>query len=123
MSEADDELGVDEEEVEVNAIETPRGRVPEFDSTFRALERISAHLIEQDEKIESLARRIAAQQSQREPSEIRELLEYLKDEIGRLERRLSTIEDSLAEINEKLSLVDYLADLVEKYVKHAGDRG
>ncbi len=115
------ESGAEEEEVVVDAIETPRGRVPEFDSTFKALEKITARLLEQDEKIEALAKRVASRHEPLESAELKELLLNLREEISRLESRLASMEEIIAEINERLSILEYMADIVERYVKFERD--
>jgi len=120
-SEARDE-GQGEEEIVVNMIETPRGKVPEFESTFRALEKISARLLEQDEKIERL---IANFSSGSAPTvqikNVLDALEYLKAELEDLKKRVQIIEDGVGEIQERLNLLDYVADLVERYLRTRED--
>ncbi|MEM4289071.1 MAG: hypothetical protein QXQ48_02215 [Nitrososphaerota archaeon] len=108
----------EEEEIVVNVIETPRGRVPEFDSTFRALEKISSRLLEHDEKIEEIASRLAGGQiASSELQKLQETLKAIMDDISKLEKRLEIIEDDLGEIQERLNLLDYLADIVERYLR------
>lgn len=113
----------EEEEIVVNMIETPRGRVPEFDSTFRALERISARLLEQDEKIENLASKLTAG-GQISPSQLREILnalEAVRSEVASLNQKFEQLLDGLEDIRERLDLLDYLADIVERYLKAQED--
>ncbi len=108
----------EEEEIVINIIETPRGRVPEFDSTFRALEKISARLLEQDEKIErALSRLSSGQLSSGELKTILETLDSIREDISKLSKRLEIIEDSIGEMYERLNLLDYLADIVERYLR------
>lgn len=108
----------EEEEIVINIIETPKGRVPEFDSTFRALEKISARLLEQDEKIERVLSRLSGGQlSGTELKTILETLESIREDLSKLTKRLEIIEDSIGEMYERLNLLDYLADIVERYLR------
>ncbi|MCS7145490.1 MAG: hypothetical protein RMJ28_03185 [Nitrososphaerota archaeon] len=116
---SEEEPKPDEEEIVVNLIETPRGRVPEFESTFRALEKISARLLEQDEKIERVAARLASG-GQIAPGQLKEILqavESVRAELAALTKRLELLEDSLGEIQERLNLLDYIADIIERYLR------
>ncbi|MEM0445442.1 MAG: hypothetical protein QXO86_02580 [Nitrososphaerota archaeon] len=108
----------EEESIEINQIETPRGRVPEFESTFRALEKISARLLEQDEKIEKVATQLTSRHLPTvQVKEIQDAIQALRSDIAELEKRLEYMEDILGEIQERLNLLDYLADIVERYLK------
>lgn len=116
--ERDENLEESEEEIVINHIETPKGRVPEFDSTFRAFEKISARLLEQDEKLEKLLQRASGGQlSPAQVKEIQEAIKAVRSDIAEIEKRLAAMEDLLGEIQERLNLLDYLADIVERYLK------
>lgn len=114
---------VNEVEIKIDWVDTPRGKVPTYDSISKAIEDIAEVLMEQDIRLESLERK-AAQQSLK-PEHVEKLLsaiESLHAEIKNLYEKISYLEEIINEISEKTDTIDYLSELVERYFKARQER-
>lgn len=109
---------VDEVEIKIDWVDTPRGKVPTYDSISKAIEDIAEVLIEQDIRLESLEKKTAQQSLKPEILEnILSAIESLRAEIKNIYEKIEYLEDILNEISEKTDTIDYLSELLERYFK------
>ncbi|MEM2003788.1 MAG: hypothetical protein QXQ02_02370 [Halobacteria archaeon] len=109
---------VDEVEIKIDWVDTPRGKVPTYDSISKAIEDIAEVLMEQDIRLESLEKKTARQFLKPESLEnILSAIESLRAEIKNLYEKLNYLEEILNEISDKTDTIDYLSELVERYFK------
>lgn len=109
---------VDEVEIKIDWVDTPRGKVPTYDSISKAIEDIAEVLMEQDIRLESLEKKTTQQSLKPESLEnILSAIESLRAEIKNLYEKLNYLEEILNEVSEKTDTIDYLSELVERYFK------
>lgn len=109
---------VDEVEIKIDWVDTPRGKVPTYESISKAFEDLAEVLMEQDVRLESVEKK--ASQQIIKPDKIDAILseiKILKEEIKNLYEKINYIEEILNEISEKTDVIDYLSELVERYFK------
>ncbi len=109
---------VDEVEIKIDWVDTPRGKVPTYDSISKAIEDIAEVLMEQDIRLESLEKKTTQQSLKPESLEnILSAIESLRAEIKNIYEKLNYLEEILNEISDKTDTIDYLSELVERYFK------
>ncbi|MEM3394729.1 MAG: hypothetical protein QXV24_03845 [Nitrososphaerota archaeon] len=109
---------VDEVEIRIDWVDTPRGKVPTYDSISKAIEDIAEVLMEQDIRLESLEKKTTQQSLKPESLEnILSAIESLRAEIKNIYEKLNYLEEILNEISDKTDTIDYLSELVERYFK------
>jgi len=115
---SDNKNEVDEVEIKIDWIDTPRGKVPTYESISKAIEDIAEVLMEQDIRLESVEKRSAQQSLKPEQLEsIMSEIKSLREEIKNLYEKVDYLEELLNEISEKTDTIDYLSELLERHFK------
>ncbi len=113
----------DEVEIKIDWIDTPRGKVPTYDSISKAFEDIAEVLMEQDIKLESIEKKTTQQPLKPEQLEaVISEIKALRTEIKNIYEKIDHLEELLNEISEKTDTIDYLSELVERHFKTRRER-
>jgi acyl-[acyl carrier protein]--UDP-N-acetylglucosamine O-acyltransferase len=120
---SDNKDEVNEVEIKIDWVDTPRGKVPTYESISKAIESIAGVLMEQDIRLESIEKK-TAQQSMR-PEQLEAVISEIKAlraEIKSIYEKIGCLEELLNEISEKTDAIDYLTELVERHFKTRRER-
>jgi len=120
---SDNKDEVNEVEIKIDWVDTPRGKVPTYESISKAIEDIAEVLMEQDIRLESIEKKTAQQSLKPEQLEaVISEIKALRSEIKNIYEKIDYLEELLNEISEKTDTIDYLSELIERHFKTRRER-
>lgn len=120
---SDNKDEVNEVEIKIDWVDTPRGKVPTYESISKAIEDIAGVLMEQDIRLESIEKKTTQQSLKPEQLEVViSEIKALRAEIKNIYEKIDYLEELLNEISEKTDTIDYLSELIERHFKTRHER-
>ncbi len=120
---SDNKDEVNEVEIKIDWVDTPRGKVPTYESISKAIEDIAEVLMEQDIRLESIEKKTSQQSLKPEQLEaVISEIKALRAEIKNIYEKIDYLEELLNEISEKTDTIDYLSELIERHFKTRRER-